>query len=283
MALTTKITTPQIKRASPPVRKRRPIELQTENGFSIVRGCDLDPNLTNNGTEQCFLVRDPDGYELDVTVDFSSAFISEVTNRTFGRITPANTFWLNCAEHHLSDYLWENSDYPPDGKITVDYLTPADLDMALRWETDVPSPDGVLSRFIPKRTSADGDGAESNAEPIRFLTENGYSIIRLSEIDGSIKNSPEACQFRVTDPKGWEREITVRFAEVLINEIQSRRRHRELIDASKYWPVVAEKYLSDYLWRHDQFPPEDELTIDQLGGDDLLLGTHWHEQHEQSR
>src|SRR5215831_8517210 len=137
MALTTKITTPQIKRASPPVRKRRPIELQTENGFSIVRGCDLDPNLTNNGTEQCFLVRDPDGYELDVTVDFSSAFISEVTNRTFGRITPANTFWLNCAEHHLSDYLWENSDYPPDGKITVDYLTPADLDMALRWETDV--------------------------------------------------------------------------------------------------------------------------------------------------
>jgi len=280
MALTNKITTPLVTRETPPVRKRRPIELQTENGFSIVRRCDLDPNSRNNGTEHCFVVRDPDGYELDITVDFSAAFIGEVTHRTFGRITLESSYWLNCAEHHLSDYLWENNDYPPEGRITVDYLTPNDLDMALRWEAEAPSPESIPSRFIPKRTHANGDGAKSKTEPIKFLTENGYTIIRLCEIDGTISDSPEACRFLVTDPNGSRREITVGFDGALIKEIQSRRRRRELIDGSKYWPVVAEKYLGDYLWRHDQFPPKDEITIDQLAGDDLLLGAHWHEQDE---
>ena len=278
MALTTKITTPQVTRESSPVRKRRPIELQTENGFAIIRRGDLDPNFTNNGTEHCFVVRDPDGYTLDITVDFSGAFISEVIHRTFGRITRESSFWLNCAEHHLSDYLWENSDYPPDGKLTVEYLTPNDLDLALRWETDVPTPERVLSRFIPRRTAADGDGARSKTQPIKFLTENGYTIVRLCEIDASISDSPKACKFRVTNPQGSEREMTIRFDETLIEEIQSRRRRRELLDGSKYWAVVAEKYLGDYLWRQNQFPPHDELTIDQLAGDDLLLGAHWHEQ-----
>jgi len=277
MVQTTHRFRPKVETESSQARPR-PIELQTENGFAIIRRCDLDANASKGRTEHCFVVRDTDGYELDITVDFSATAIAEVIHRTFGRVTLESLYWLNCAEHHLSDYLWENNDYPPDGRITIDYLTPDDLDMAQRWGKEDSTPPASLSAsFRPTQTSTDGEGSPSTTQPIKFLTENGYAIIRLCDVDASINDSPQACHFRVSDSKGSEHEITVRFNETVIKEIQTRRRRGELLAASKYWLVIAEKYLADYLWRHNQFPPKDELTIDQLSGDDLLLGAHWQE------
>ena len=262
-----------------------PIQLQTENGFSIVRRCDLDEKTSTYGPEHCFVVRDPYGYELDITVDFSEAAISEVSRRSCGRITHESSFWINCAERHLSDYLWENDDYPPDGKITIYYLTPDDVDSARRWGTEVPQISKLTSGVkFPVTRSLDGDvdglKAKAKTEPIKVVTENGYSIERLCELDESFTDSPDECHFRITNPKGLQREIIIGFDPKLVAEIQSRRRRGRLVSASKYWPVIAEKFLADYVWQKNDFPPTDKLTIDQLDGDDLLLGAHWKEPQE---
>ncbi|HYW70838.1 MAG TPA: hypothetical protein VE961_07385 [Pyrinomonadaceae bacterium] len=271
-------TTAEVKQSSAP--RRRPIELQTENGFSIVRRCDIDAPGSVAGTEHCFVVRDPYGYELDITVDFTPQTVAEGIKRSCGRLTLESAFWINCAERRLADYLWQNDDYPPDGKITIDCLTPADVDSAQRWGTDfarVESP--ALSRFKARVPTGNGDGSANGqkAEPIKFVTENGFTITRLCESDHSIEDTPQRCYFGVTAPDGREWRIVVSFGEELIKQIQARRRRGQLAIMSKYWPVIAEKYLADFVWREDGCPPHGELRVEELSGDDLLLAAHWQE------
>jgi hypothetical protein len=40
--------------------------------------------------------------------------------------------WLRCAEGHLATYLWENNDYPPDGRLTIEQLSEENLRLTLR-------------------------------------------------------------------------------------------------------------------------------------------------------
>jgi hypothetical protein len=44
---------------------------------------------------------------------------------------------------------------------------------------------------------------------------------------------------------------------------------------SNYWLVCAESQLAAYLWEHNQFPPEGNLKISELSGDELLMAQHW--------
>jgi hypothetical protein len=273
-------TTPNLSQKSSGTR-RRPIELQTENGFCIVRRCDIDQNSSTGGTEHCFVVRDPYGYELDITVDFSAAPIAEVSTRSAGRITNESSFWINCAERHLADYLWEADDYPPDGRITVEYLTPVDVDSAQRWGMEVPpAAASALSRSKATLIFGNGDGTAglSKTEPIKLVTENNFTIVRDCDSDDSINDTSERCHFRVTKPDGAERQVIVLFDKRVIQRVQAQRRRSQLGLMSKYWPVIAEKHLADYLWRRNDCPPNCELRIEELSGDDLLLGAHWQEQ-----
>jgi hypothetical protein len=57
--------------------------------------------------------------------------IAEVPRRYRGRITLASSFWINCAERHLTDYLGNTRGYPPDGWITVDQLAKTSI-----WRDD---------------------------------------------------------------------------------------------------------------------------------------------------
>jgi hypothetical protein len=115
---------------------RRPIEYLTENGFSIIRCCDVDPSFLMDGPEHRFIVRDTDGYELEITVDILPGAVAEVVGRSRGRISPASSYWLACAERHLAEYLWEHDDYPADGTLKVEELTLDDIDLTRRWEND---------------------------------------------------------------------------------------------------------------------------------------------------
>ena len=115
---------------------RNPIEYQTENGFAIIRLCDVDASVLMIGLRHYFIVRDPHGYELDITVEISNDAVAEVMWRCRGRITLESSFWINCAEGHLAIYLWENEDYPPEARLFVNQLTIDDLDLARRWNCD---------------------------------------------------------------------------------------------------------------------------------------------------
>ena len=112
-----------------------PIQYLTENGFRIVRRCDVDDSFPPDGIEHCFIVRDPDGYELDITVKFDTRAAAEVIERSRRRITFESSFWLSAAERHLAEYLWEHNDYPPDACLTISQLTLDDMDLATRWNS----------------------------------------------------------------------------------------------------------------------------------------------------
>ena len=116
--------------------KREPIEYLTENDFRIIRRCDVDDSFPKDGLEHCFIVRDPDGYELDITVNFDTRAAAEVIERSRRRITFESSFWVTAAERHLAEYLWEHNDWPPDGNLRIEQLTLDDIDMAGRWNVE---------------------------------------------------------------------------------------------------------------------------------------------------
>ena len=123
------------------------------------------------------------------------------------------------------------------------------------------------------------DHSAKEVSPIRYVTENGFSIIRLCDVDRSMTATSRECRFLVCNERGWKREVTVAFAEGLIAQIQSRRRRR-LLDTSVLWLVCAEQRLATYLWENDDYPEDGRLIIGELPADELLLATHWSDQRD---
>jgi hypothetical protein len=111
----------------------RPIELITENGFSIVRARELDGAKPSPEGKYEFVVRDEHGNQLEITVEIDEAIRIEITLRSRGRISSQSSYWICCAERHLADYLWENGGCPPNERLRVDYLTARDVNLANRW------------------------------------------------------------------------------------------------------------------------------------------------------
>ena len=113
--------------------------------------------------------------------------------------------------------------------------------------------------------------------PIQCVTENGFSIIRLCEVDGLVTDTARECRFLVRNERGRERKVTVAFDEDLIARIQ-RQRRVPLLDQSVLWLVCAERCLATYLWEKDDYPHGGQLTISELSVDEFLLAKHWSDQ-----
>lgn len=113
----------------------RPVEFLTENGFSIVRLCEIDNSIPEVGFMHRFLVRDPDGFELEITVDVAEGVAQALASRSRGRLTADSSYWVCCAERHLAEYLCDQEDYPADARLIVDQPSLDDLNLARRWGT----------------------------------------------------------------------------------------------------------------------------------------------------
>ena len=111
----------------------RPIELITENGFSIVRVSELDGATPSPERRYEFVVGDEQGNQMEITVEIDGKVVSEITLRSRGRISSQSSYWICCAERHLVEYLWETDSCPPNGRLTVEELTLEDLNLANRW------------------------------------------------------------------------------------------------------------------------------------------------------
>jgi hypothetical protein len=147
----------------------------------------------------------------------------------------------------------------------------------------------VLSERVPSRPS-----------PIAYVTENGFSIFRRSEIEtcglpgtaerssrpsisaglpyplgcSSVTDTAPECRFLVRNPRGSEREVSVGFDDGVVALVQSRRRD-DLSLSSTFWLICAERCLATYLWEKNDYPHGGQLTISALSIDELLLATHW--------
>ena len=133
--------------------------------------------------------------------------------------------------------------------------------------------DLIVKAMAVNRRQVIPDSLPTVSSPIQYVTENGFSIIRLSEVDGSVIDTARECHFLVRNARGLKREVTVHFEEGLIAQIQGRRRSR-LLDTSVLWLICAEQCLATYLWEKDNFPDGERLNILELMVDWLLLATH---------
>lgn len=114
----------------------RPIELQTENGFSIVRKWEADGGPAPIDGRFSFLVRNPQDLESEVTVEVTGEGLQTMPLHARKRIPLSNSFWISCAENHLAEYLWEHNAFPIDNKLMVDCVSPADIISATQWRSE---------------------------------------------------------------------------------------------------------------------------------------------------
>jgi hypothetical protein len=64
------------------VNESYPIQYVTDEGYSIIRFCDINESITAGGTKHPFVVRDSHGYELELTVDISDSAVAEIISRS---------------------------------------------------------------------------------------------------------------------------------------------------------------------------------------------------------
>lgn len=118
------------------------------------------------------------------------------------------------------------------------------------------------------------DSVPAATRPIEFVTENGFSILRLWEINREALPSPGKYNFIVQTPQSLEREITVEIADKLVQEIELKTGGR-VLPGSSYWICCAERHLATYLWENDDCPMDNRLCFDRLDPEDVMSAIRW--------
>jgi hypothetical protein len=109
------------------------IEVVTENGFTIARVSELGLSSDDSASECRFIVSRSTGGVRSIKVQFSEVVIALVEEQC-PNLSRSSSFWLNCGERHLTEYLWKNDYCPPDGLLKIDSLSTEELLMAARWD-----------------------------------------------------------------------------------------------------------------------------------------------------
>jgi hypothetical protein len=107
-----------------------------------------------------------------------------------------------------------------------------------------------------------------------LLTENGFCISRLWEINRVPPPSDGNYPFNVRDPQSTERVIVVEIADEVVVEIELRTRLRILLSSS-FWICCAERHLATYVHENNDYPTSDRLRVEQLGADECMAAIRW--------
>ena len=81
------------------------------NGFTILRAADLAKSLPQRPNERCFVVRTPQGKEVDVVVEIDGEALAQVERVTHG-LPMEKAFWTEQAERFLNDFIWNDGSCP---------------------------------------------------------------------------------------------------------------------------------------------------------------------------
>ncbi|HEV8140060.1 MAG TPA: hypothetical protein VGP81_09830 [Pyrinomonadaceae bacterium] len=134
--------------------------------------------------------------------------------------------------------------------------------------------EGVGSTHVRNQeTEAVVSDADDSSQPIEFITENGYSIVRPWESGNSPRPTGGRYRFGVSD--GFiEREVRVEISRRVVSEMSLRSRGR-IECSNSFWICCAERHLANYVTEHADFPEDDKLIVEKLNREDILLALRW--------
>ncbi len=118
------------------------------------------------------------------------------------------------------------------------------------------------------------ESSAADARPTELVTQNGFSIVRLWEINREALPSAGRYNFMVRNPQCLEREITIEIVDKLVLEIELKTRGR-VLPGSTYWICCAERHLATYLWESNDYPSGDRLSVDLLDPEDAMSAIRW--------
>lgn len=105
----------------------------TLNGFAILRATDIAGVVPQRANERSFIVRRPDGREQQVVVEIHPDAVSAV-ERVTNDLPLRKAFWTEQAEQFLRDFLWNDSNAPATGRLTLRGVEHEALAKAVRKE-----------------------------------------------------------------------------------------------------------------------------------------------------
>ena len=113
--------------------KTRPIELLTENGFSIVRSWELDGTPPPTIRTYEFRISAPQGAQQRILVTITEDVLRQLAAHVRPRVESSGSFWVCCAERHLTNFLDEGESFPPGHNLILRRLDPEEIILAMRW------------------------------------------------------------------------------------------------------------------------------------------------------
>ncbi len=133
-----------------------------------------------------------------------------------------------------------------------------------------------MNVLAAKREKLTADRSPANRRPIELVTENGFCILRLWELERTPPPVDGKYDFLVRNPHGLERAraIVVEVALEAVTEIERYTRGRIALSNS-FWIYCAERHLATYVWENDDYPAKGILIVEQLTIDDFDLAIRW--------
>lgn len=125
-----------------------------------------------------------------------------------------------------------------------------------------------------QNAQAKSDPLTADDQPIAFLTENGFLIVRRWEADHEPQPADGIFSFLVTNPNDQQTLVTVQVDNKCREALTLTA--RQLIPlSSAFWAICAERHLAEYLWEHNQLPQQDRLIMDCLDPEETVLAGSW--------
>lgn len=113
------------------------------------------------------------------------------------------------------------------------------------------------------REKHDSSGSGQRAESLKrdkFVTLNGFTIVRASERAGSYPQKDHEKIFIVKDPRGREYKVVVFIADEAVN-LTAELGGRQIPKEDEFWMEQAERFLAAYIWNDGRVPAEGKLTL----------------------
>lgn len=127
----------------------------------------------------------------------------------------------------------------------------------------------AASELLTNRKTSSTDSRPRLDTVLPIVTANGFTLLEGSRLGGTTEH-----RFRVRHSTGTQHNISVRFDRSLMARVDQVRRSHLWI-GSRFWTFRAEAYLEAYLIEKADFPPYDQLLIEELSDDEMLLAAHW--------